>query len=73
MIDESLTLTLTPTTGSPRRLQLRPMDHPGATHRLVEKEWTGCVWRPTGSEFVNVELTRARYGLDQPHAADRGP
>lgn len=69
MRDESLTLTMTPLDGAPRRLQLTPIPHPDATHRLVESEFDGR-WRPTGSEFVTVELTRERDGL---HGSYRGP
>ncbi|MFC7202838.1 hypothetical protein ACFQJC_04875 [Haloferax namakaokahaiae] len=45
-----LTLTMRQSRGSGRRLDL---DRGRGGWTLVEKEWTGCAWRPTGSENVH--------------------
>lgn len=40
-----------PTHGPARQLVFEPRSD--GRFRLVEREWTGCVWRPVGSRLVD--------------------
>lgn len=82
MIGESLTLTLTPVTGSPRRLRIEPSERPDVSHRLTEERWAGERWVQAGTEDLrHVEIARMlrthteskEDGLNQPHRTYRGP
>ncbi len=64
--EPELELILSTTAGQARRQQIRPHPDPGAAYLLEEAEWTGCSWRPAGSEA----LTRVEVDGEVWHEAD---
>ncbi|WP_153952752.1 hypothetical protein [Halosegnis longus] len=53
--DDALVVAYTPVRGPRRRLVIRETED-GLVRR--EEEWTGCVWRPVGTETLDaVDVT----------------